>query len=320
MGDLANYYSPKILGELAVGYGGQRFIGARALPIVQTPDQTGQFQTFDQSNMVLDIASARVSPTSDVAYVDQGVAKTDYAVKGYSYKRFVPNALDEDIAGQYLAAGIHRIMGGLLRIRESLALTLIQASGNSTAVSTKWDASGANLGTVAAGVEEMQATVSAASGQRGNVLIMGQDVWAIVAQHLVGAYGLAPTAPSTAVLADVLGLSEVLVAEASYVTKESPLGTFDSPTAMWTAGNVALISNGVPNSRDFVGDLDSTEFTPSYGKIVQWVNGSLMNGIEWRSYENPFKGSHGGVDVQGIMYLDAIETLNDANTIADVTT
>jgi len=322
MGDLSNFYSPKLLGELAVGYGGQKFVGARALPIVITPEQTGQFQTFDKDNMALDVDSARVSPKSDVDYVDQAVSKTDYAVKGYSYKYFVPNAKDEDIAGQYLAAGVHTILGKLLRIRESVVLAKIAACGNSTSITTKWDAASTDLGTVVTGVEEMQADLVSNTGMRGNVLLMNQAVWAVVANHLVGAYGLQPTAPRTQVLADILGVSEVLVSSSTWVTEKNA-GSWDTPTKAWDnagTGDVALLNNGVPNMNDFDGDIDSTEFTPAYGKIVQWVNGSTMNGIEWRSVENPYKGSHGGVDLQGIVYFDAVETLNAACTIGDVIT
>jgi len=318
MGDLANFYAPKVLGELAVGYGGQNFVAAKALPIVNTPDQTGQFQTFDKSNMALDVAGLRTSPTSDVMYVDQGVTKTDYAVKGYGARAFVPNAKDEDVAGQYLASAVHVVMGNLLRVRESVGLSLIANCGNSTSLTTKWDAAGATFGTVVAGVQEMQDDLITNSGMRGNILVMGQDAWALVA-GLVAAMSFDIGIPSTRTVAQRLGLSDILVAEASYVT-EINNGAWDSNVDFWTAGNVALLNNGLPTMPESSGDLDSSEFIPSYGKLVQWTNGSVMNGIEWRSVENPLKGSHGGVDVFGTLYITAVEQINGACTIADVTT
>jgi len=318
MADLTQFYNPKILAELAVGYGNRRYIADLAMPTVRSADQIGTFQVFDKDNMALDIESARTSPTADVAALDFGVSKTDFTCKGYGFKHFVPNHKDEDVQGQYLAGAVQVVKDSLLNIREGIVLTKILACGNTTSITTAWDAASTDLGTVRTGVEQMQADLVDETGMPGNVLIMGRDVWAVVAGKVVGGY-LTPTVPNTQMLAELLGVDRILVSEVDYVTEKNA-GSWDNPTKFWTAKYAALLNNGVADMPNFDANMGSTAFTPAYGKTAQWTGGATMDGIEWRSYEWADKGSGGGVYVSGTMYIDAVETLNKAATLASVLT
>lgn len=319
MSTLSNYYNPKLLAELAAGYGGRKYIAARALPVVQIPDKTASFIQFDKTNMVLDVDSARTSPKSDVAEIDFGESKVDIAAKGYGYKHFVPNAIDEDQAGTYLRAATQTVMDTLLNIRESIVLSKILACGNATTISTKWDAASTDFGTVVKGVEAMQADLYGETGQPGNVLIVGSDVWSVMAQRAQGQW-TQPTPANRQLFAELLGVDEILVSRIKYVTKKNA-GSFDNAASFWTAKYAALLNNGMAGRMDDSGgDLGSDEFTPAYGKIAQWTGGSTINGIEWSSYEWQDKGSHGGAYIRGTMYFDAVETLNKAATLGVVLT
>lgn len=319
MPNLDNFYNPKLLAELAVGYGNRTYVAALAMPIVRVPQTISQFPVFDQSNMLLDVESARTSPNSDVKEVDFGVAKTDVICKGYGYKHFIPNLIDEDSDGSCLKGATQAVMDELLNIRESIVLSKILACGNSTTISTKWDAASTDLGTVITGVEAMQTDLIAASGVPGNVLVMGYDVWATVKAKFGSQYTV-PTVSNRQWAAEVLGVDRVLVVASRYVTKQNPKGTFDTPVVFWTAKTAALLNNGAAMQDEANAEIGSTAYTPSYGKIAQRFDGSLHNGIEWRSYEWANKGSHGGVYISGTMYIDAVETLNGACTLGTVLT
>jgi hypothetical protein len=301
MADLTAFYADKILAELVTGYANGEFIADRAMPIVYSPDQTGYYQVFGDENKDVD-TTLRVSPTSEIPETEFSVSKTQYNLSGFGSKIFVPNAKSEDIAGQFLQGAINTIYGNLLGIREKIVLDKILACGNTTSISTTWNANGANLGTVVTGVEEMQATLLSAVGVHGNVLIMGTDVWAVCAKHIANV-GVGGTVPSTQFLASLLGLDEVLVSKQA---------------SRWTAQYAALLYRGASNAG--AAGLEINMFEPSYGKTVYWTDSNLTNGVEFRRWDAPERGSHGGSYVAGTIYCDAVETMNKACTLADVLT
>lgn len=313
MPDMKSFYAPQILADLAVGSGRQEFIADKVMPITFSPDQTGYFQSFDDSEFVNDPIGELVSPTSDVQYIDYDVDKNPYVLEGHSWKHFVPNAKDEQFAGQWLRGGVNKIMGKLLRTREEKVLDKVLGCGNALTITTKFDAVGATFGTVMVGLEQARKVVRDAVGIDPDTIVMGSDVWSVIVGHMAVAFGTSGMAATPQLLAEIAQFKQILISKAT--TKAAVGG---NASAIWTAKKLAALVVG-PTTEGSAGSM-TTDYEPAYGKLVYWQNGALVDGMEWRTVENPYKGSHGGVDVQGVLYYDAVETLNDAATVGDALT
>lgn len=313
MPDLKAFYNDKLLSELAVGYGNGKFIADKAMPIVYSPDKSGQFQTFDDSNYVMDQVGELASPYSDVQFIDFGVAKSDYDCQGRSWKHSIPLIEDEDTLGQHYQGAVQAIMGTLLRSREKNALGKILACGNTATITTKWDAASTDWGTVVVGIGALKKKVRDAVGEDPDTLIVGADVWDVMEAKWAVNFGTAGITPTPEAIAAKLGLKQVLVSRNSY--KTAKLGT---PVPMWTVKYAGMLISG--DSQPGPAGEEGNYFTPSFGKLVYWKKAGVNNGVEWDQYFDRTKGTHGCNIVQGTLYYDAVETLNDAAAIGAVLT
>lgn len=249
MPNVVDYQIDEVLTQMSVAYQNGDMIGTKLMPRVEVKGRSGIYYKFDKS--LFKIEDSRRTGTSRANRINNGMSKVtfgpldEHALEAdieYEVRDTYPNAHDARVdATNDVTASLD------LELEKEIADLLTNTSNvtqNTTLSGTdQWNdyANSDPFDDIQTGID----TIKAASGVMPNTFTLGYQVWSKLRHHpdLLGRMSVASVRVlTTQMLADLIGVSQVLIGDAVYNTADE--GQTVSMGYVW--GKNALLSYSTP--------------------------------------------------------------------------
>lgn len=245
MPQLIDYQIDQVLTNMSVAYQNGDLIGTQIMPRVEVNGRTGFFYTFDKSKF--NIHDSRRTGTSRANRITNGMTKTAY---GPLMEQSLEEPIEYEIRDTYPSPHDARV-DATESVTEALDLGLEQEIAtlltNTSNITQNVTLSGTDQFSDYANSDPFAVfqtgidTIKAATGTTPNRLIIGYQVWSKLRHHpdLLGRMSVASVRVlTTQMLADLIGVEEVMVGDAVYNTADE--GQTPSLSYLW--GKHALLA------------------------------------------------------------------------------
>lgn len=300
MPSVANTHVDQMLSNLAIGYRNDLFVAEQVAASIVVPDQSGYYGVFGRESWRP--RDLTVTNSSDIPEVDYEVSKSTYYCGLHAAKKFVPGISDASgVFQNELMQTTDYLTDALLLEREKGVYDWVTSASNVTnsdSPSTKWD------GTTPAIIKYLESrriAVRKRCGRKPNVLLMGDDVWAVVANDGEILDRVKYTQTGRVTEATLQGLTDLKILVAQVVYDSANEGQAVVGADLWPA-ETALLAYQTPGG--------STMGTPDSFKLFNWQLAGM--GIQVSQIPDEVKGYAGGVWVKAGMCWDIRTTCNES--------
>ena len=227
MPQVIDYQVDATLTQMSVAYANGELIGTKLMPRVEVGGRVGFFYTFDKSRFTIN--DSRRTGTSRANRIASGMTKTAF---GPLAEHALEEAIEYEVRATYPSPHDARVDATEdvtealdLGLESEIAAKLTSGSvitQNVTLSGTDQFSDYANsdpFGVFQTGID----TIKAASGVTPNVLELGYQVWSKLRHHpdLLGRMSVASARVlTTQMLADLIGVEEVVIGDAVYNTAD----------------------------------------------------------------------------------------------------
>jgi hypothetical protein len=217
----ASLHTDTVLSNLSVQYANNAYIGLNLLPVVNVDKQSNLFPTFDRRSMMA-FPDDELGPRASANELTQDTAMDSYAVRGYGFKTYVDQqTLDnQDAPFDALGDATLQVNEGILFKEEKRIITVVctaaNYAGNTLAVapSDAWNSTGG--GDPQNDIDGAVNSLWVGRGPSKKVGFTTLRVWNVLKKHpkfLELFKYTTPGLPAQSVLANMLGLDELYIAE-----------------------------------------------------------------------------------------------------------
>lgn len=289
----------KVLSNMAIGYKPEGFIASDVMPIVPVDKQSDIYAVFSRADRLRRQKTNR-SPGTEARRIDESVGSGTFYCANYALKKPVTLEDKSNADPLYLQNLIEGrtelVLDGLLldwEVRVATQVTNTANVGSSSAVSSAWNGAGDPLGDVNTGVDNVQDS----TGMMPNRVTFGLSAWRSFrrdsnVRNLIFGNNNGGGYPSTAQVADLLGVEKVLVGGAFQNTGEE--GQAEALSQIWD-DNVLIA---------YVADRPNIE-RPSFAYAFRWTRPGLPNmTVERHPYDTRIKAE----EVEAGYYQDEVVT------------
>ena len=265
-----------ILGVTATMYaaGADQYVAKQLFPVFPTGQQAAGFFKFDAENMLNVPALIARAPGTPYSRGRTSASEDTYNTRDYGHEESVDDRQRKKYASAFDAdkAAVRRAMRVVLVNQEVRAHALATSAGvPNSAVSTKWDAGGADpIGDVKAAREVIRIN----SGMNANTLLLTQPVVDVLSELPIMLDKIKYTQRGIVtpdLLASVFGVDRIIVAKT--VANSANEGQALTPADIW--GDDAILAY-VDGSRDLE--------MPTFGRIFHWTEEVGSEGVIVESY------------------------------------
>lgn len=225
------------LSNVSIKYTNDSYIADMILPTVKVSKQTGKYYVYDKSNLRID--NTERAAGSGANEIDFGLTTASFSCDDHALKSFVADEVQDqaEAALNPLIDETETITEKLMLDRENNAATLLTTSGNYTNTSalsgtSQW--SDYSNSDPIGDIRTARTTVHAATFKKPNTIIMGKQVFDMLADHpqiiervKYSALGVV----TEELLARIFQVSKVLVGEAGKNTANE--GATDALSYVW---------------------------------------------------------------------------------------
>lgn len=288
--------SDSLLSEWAANFTGQAFVADQIAPRVSVDLQAGKYPVHGREHLRLRVDTA--TPRSEVSDIELELSADEYYAGGHALKHFVPTRNRATLA-EAQAAVDHTMEGILLNREKAVADYVTDASvvPNSEAPSAPWTGASTDVSEF---IRAQRAAVAARTGVNPNVLVIGPDVLAVLAENSALLDRIRYT--QTGILTeDLLGtlFGGLTVIVPSAVAATSAEGQPIAAGSVWPAATGLL----------FYRAAEATMASRSAFKSPVWklgLSGQAVDGAEVRRWRDEGRGTDGGEWIQSCLYYGLI--------------